>query len=101
MKILIPSTGTALILAATLVMAQSPGTGESRGELLYSTYCIGCHTAQVHWREARLATDWNSLRFQVNRWQQNVAPGLTEDDGTAVARYLNRLYYHFPAAEAI
>lgn len=23
----------------------------SRGELLYSTHCIACHSTQIHWRE--------------------------------------------------
>ena len=99
MKILIALTGTALMFAVTVVASQSAGTGEPRGELLYSTYCIGCHTTQVHWREKRLATDWTSLKLQIYRWQQNVAPGLGQDDADAIARYLNGLYYHFPATD--
>lgn len=100
MRTLMAFIGTALMLATALVAAQGSGTGDPRGELLYSTYCIGCHTTQVHWREKRLATDWNSLKFQVHRWQQNVAPGLDEDDVSAIARHLNGLYYHFPATDA-
>jgi mono/diheme cytochrome c family protein len=99
MKILIALTGTALMFAVTVVAGQSAGSGEPRGELLYSTYCIGCHTTQVHWREKRLATDWTSLKLQIHRWQQNVAPGLGQDDADAIARYLNGLYYHFPATD--
>lgn len=90
----------ALMFAATVVAGQSSGVGGPRGELLYSTYCIGCHTTQMHWREKRLATDWGSLRYQVRRWQENVAPGLAEEDITAIATYLNNLYYHFPATDA-
>jgi len=86
-----------LMLAAARVAGQSSGVADQRGELLYTTYCIGCHTTQIHWREKKLATDWGSLRYQVRRWQQNVAPGLAEEDGAAIARYLNHLYYHFPA----
>jgi mono/diheme cytochrome c family protein len=100
MKFLIASTAAALMLAAFLAAGQSPGPEQPRGELLYSTYCIGCHTTQVHWREKRLATDWASLKFQVNRWQQNAAPGLGEDDIAAIASYLNGLYYHFPDADS-
>jgi mono/diheme cytochrome c family protein len=90
----------ALALAATWVCAQAPGVGDPRGELLYSTYCIGCHTTQTHWREKKLATDWDTLRYQVRRWQRNVAPGLNDEDIAAIARYLNELYYHFPAGQA-
>ena len=100
MKITRVVTAIALILAATLVAGQSSGGGGSRGELLYSTYCIGCHTTEMHWREKKLATDWGSLRHQVRRWQQNVAPGLAEEDSTAIARYLNNRYYHFPTTDA-
>ena len=93
-------TVAALTVAATVVAGQSSGVGDSRGELLYSTYCIGCHTTEVHWREKKLATDWGSLRYQVRRWQENVAPGLAEEDNTAIARYLNDRYYHFPTTDA-
>ena len=100
MRTLIAWVGTALMFATTVVVGQNSGTGEPRGELLYSTYCIGCHTTQVHWREKRLATDWASLKFQVQRWQRNVAPGLAEDEVAAIARYLNDLYYHVPVTNA-
>jgi mono/diheme cytochrome c family protein len=100
MKITILVMLTALMLAAVRVAGQDSGVPDQRGELLYSTYCIGCHTTEVHWREKRLATDWGGLREQVRRWQQNVAPRLTEEDGIAIARYLNHLYYHFPATDA-
>ena len=100
MKITIVVMATALMFAATLVAGQSSRVGDERGELLYSTYCIGCHTTQMHWREKKLATDWRSLRYQVRRWLENVAPGLAEEDSTAIARYLNNLYYHFPVTDA-
>lgn len=83
------------MLGTALVTGQGLKTGEPTGELLYSTYCIGCHTTQVHWRDQRLATDWTSLKFQVRRWQQNIEPGLDESDVAAMAKYLNGLYYHF------
>ncbi|MGZ5033851.1 MAG: hypothetical protein ACXWAC_11695 [Usitatibacter sp.] len=100
MRKLIAFAAAPWALAAALAAGQGQGTGEPSGELIYSTYCIGCHTTQVHWREKRLATDWASLKFQVRRWQQNAGLGLGEDDVAAVARYLNGLYYHFPAADA-
>jgi hypothetical protein len=78
-------------------LAQAPPSVEPNGELIYRTYCIGCHTTEVHWREKRLATDWASLKFQVRRWLMNNGIGLGEDEVTALAGYLNRLYYNFPA----
>lgn len=72
---------------------------ESRGELLYSTHCNACHTAEVYWREQKLATDWNSLKAQVNRWQSYIGLGWNEEDIIDVAHYLNTHYYNFPNTE--
>ncbi len=69
---------------------------DTRGELLYATHCKACHTSEIHWREKRLATGWNSLRAQVRRWQANAALGWSNDDIAAVTRYLNDTFYHFP-----
>jgi mono/diheme cytochrome c family protein len=85
--------------ACVAASGESRGTVDSPGALLYSTYCVSCHTAQVHWREKKLATDWTSLKLQVRRWQGNAALGLSEDDIAAIAGYLNDLYYHFAATD--
>jgi mono/diheme cytochrome c family protein len=73
-----------------------PVRDASRGELLYTTYCVACHNTQVHWREKKIATDWSSLRAQVNRWQSAATLKWSDDDITEVARYLNTLHYHYP-----
>lgn len=78
----------------------APPPAASRGELLYAMHCIACHGAQMHWREKKLAVDWSSLQFQVNRWQLFSQLGWRKEDVDAVARYLNRLYYHYPGATA-
>lgn len=88
------------IIPAALVAAQgTPGREQSRGELLYSTHCIACHTTQVHWRDQRLAMDWNGLTGQVRRWMSNAGLPPNDEDAIAIAQYLNRLYYHFPAGK--
>jgi mono/diheme cytochrome c family protein len=69
----------------------------SRGELLYSTHCIACHSAQMHWRDKKVATNWTSLNEEVRRWQRTSGLGWSEEDVTAVASYLNVQFYHFPA----
>lgn len=87
---------SASALSAAIAAAQTtPKADASRGELLYSTHCIGCHTAQVHWRDRKLATDWTSLRAQVRRWQANTGLGWSDDEIVEVTRHLNTLYYHF------
>ena len=68
----------------------------TRGELLYSMYCIACHNAQVHWRDRKLATDWTSLQTEVRRWQKFSGLGWSDDDIAEVAQYLNTLHYRYP-----
>ena len=83
-------TGFSTLVCAQIVPA------ETRGELLYSTHCVTCHTTQMHWRNERQAFDWDSLRFQVRRWQGNAGLTWNEADITEVSRYLNETIYHYP-----
>jgi hypothetical protein len=99
MSILRTCVTVGLISACATASAEVRGATDSRGELLYSTYCVSCHSTEVHWREKKLATDWGSLKAQVRRWQSNAGLGLGEDDVAAIGRYLNDLYYHFPVAD--
>ena len=79
--------------------AEQPTRDASRGELLYTTHCIACHTTQVHWREKKLATDWTSLQSEVRRWQGATGLGWSNQDIAEVARYLNALHYHYPVPD--
>jgi mono/diheme cytochrome c family protein len=85
---------TALALASAHAHAQ--GNAPTRGELLYSTHCIACHSTQMHWRDKRVATDWPTLKEQMGLWQARAMLGWTEDDVTEVARHLNDSIYHYP-----
>jgi mono/diheme cytochrome c family protein len=81
---------------SALACAQA-SLSETRGELLYDTHCVACHTAQIHWRNDRLAVDWDSLKFQVRRWQGNTGLAWSEADIIDVSRYLNETIYRYPA----
>jgi mono/diheme cytochrome c family protein len=87
-------------LAAWPVLAAPPEApvppAPTRGELLYTTHCIACHSTQMHWRDQRLATDWASLQAQVRRWQGVAKLGWTEDDILEVTRHLNDRIYRYP-----
>jgi mono/diheme cytochrome c family protein len=83
-----------MIAVATAALAQ-PSPSASRGELLYNTHCIACHTTEVHWREQKLATDWASLVHQVRRWAGNTGLAWSDEEIADVARYLNSNYYRF------
>jgi len=95
-----PRSHVLALLFALLAYPAAPALAQprdaTRGELLYSTHCVACHTSEVHWREKRLVRDWSSLRAEVRRWQKLSGLGWGNDDVAAVARYLNALYYHFP-----
>lgn len=67
-----------------------------RGELLYTTHCIACHTAEMHWRGNRRTQDWESLKRQVRLWQGNTGLQWDEADIAAVAGYLNDTIYRYP-----
>lgn len=92
------TTGNAFAALAAICVAGgaiAAGSG-SRGELLYNTYCVGCHTTQVHWRERRQVRDWTTLTTEVARWQKTAGQNLDAADIDALAAYLNDRYYHFP-----
>jgi hypothetical protein len=78
----------------------SPAQAQSRGELLYTTHCISCHTQQMHWRDNRTATDWPSLLVQVRRWQGEASLAWNEVDILEVARFLNETIYCFEQTPA-
>lgn len=85
-------------LAAASVHAQE--AEPARGQLLYGTHCIECHSTQMHWRDQRLARDWGSLVVQVRRFQGIAGLDWSAEDIEAVARYLNETIYRFPRAQA-
>jgi len=88
-----------VLLAALAEVHPVSAQSTSRGELLYSTHCIVCHNAQIHWRDKKLAKDWTTLQAEVQHWQKFTGLGWSDDDVTIVAQYLNTLYYHYPIEE--
>ena len=87
----------ALVAGVSLtVSARQAVPPPTRGQLLYSTHCIECHSTQMHWRTLKQARDWDSLKAQVRRWQATANLGWTEADITDVARHLNETIYQFP-----
>lgn len=81
-------------LLALLLMAGA-AHAQSRGELLYQTHCIECHTTQMHWRDKKQANDWVSLKAQVSRWQATALLGWSDADIVEVANHLNERFYRF------
>jgi mono/diheme cytochrome c family protein len=80
------------LLVGGEVQAQSP----TRGELLYTTHCMACHSTQMHWRQNKLATNWDTLMAQVRHWQGVARLEWSEVEVEEVARYLNQTIYRYP-----
>jgi mono/diheme cytochrome c family protein len=68
---------------------------EARGQMLYSTHCLTCHTSQVHWREQKKVKDWNSLVTQIRHWQGIAGLGWSDEEINDVAHYLNVMFYEY------
>lgn len=87
-----------LVLTGSLAAAKAQAMPDpQRGELLYSNHCIACHSTQIHWRDKKLVEDYRGLLAEVGRWQKLGGLGWSDEDISAVARYLNTLFYHYPA----
>jgi len=95
-----PALAIAAIAAMAACLLAGPTAAQtptpSRGELLYSTHCIACHSEQMHWRDKRVAVDWPSLKVQVALWQGRALLAWSDEDVTEVARFLNDTIYHYP-----
>lgn len=90
---------TALALSALAgTVAALPPEGNSRGRMLYENHCGACHSSEVHWRDKKLARDWDGLLLQVRMWQDNGKLNWNEADIRDVAQHLNATYYHLPSA---
>jgi mono/diheme cytochrome c family protein len=90
-----------LTLLGATAQAQVQTMPATRGALLYENHCGACHSEQMHWRDKRLARDWNTLRAFVRLWQGEARLGWSEEDIDAVARHLNDTIYRYPAPEGL
>lgn len=96
------SAGMRPILACLLLGCALPAIAAeaSRGQLLYETHCIACHSTQMHWRDRRVVQDWASLLGQVGAWQARAKLNWIAADIEAVATHLNQAIYRLPSAPA-
>lgn len=55
-----------------------PGAhAQSRGELLYATHCITCHTSEMHWRDKEIGFDLYRVPSSVGSDRQDTAASAT------------------------
>ncbi len=87
-----------IALVGLLLAAAAAAAEPSRGQLLYDTHCIACHSTQLHWREKRVVQDWPGLLAEVGAWQARAQLRWSAADIEAVAAYLNQTQYRLPSA---
>ena len=87
-----------LLFGSGSAAAAAPHMDTDEAAALYETHCRSCHTEQVHWRDGKRVTSWETLVGEVDRWQRNLALGWSEQDVRIVAHYLNLRFYRFPPA---
>jgi mono/diheme cytochrome c family protein len=91
--------GVALAVAADTRETQNASDAAAvngdakRGQLLYETNCIACHTTQAHWRDKHLVRSWPDLLYQVSRWQKNAGQNWSSEEINDTAAYLNQTFY--------
>ncbi|MEZ5727888.1 MAG: hypothetical protein R3E48_07845 [Burkholderiaceae bacterium] len=68
---------------------------------MYENRCLGCHGRSVHDRPKRVAASVADIRFNVVRWDRELGALWNDEEITAVTRYLNATYYHFPCPEKV
>lgn len=94
-----PFLPSLLLLLATVASGSAQAQAApspTRGQMLYDTHCVTCHSAQLHWRQSSVVRNWQDLRDQVTRWQASANLGWSQDDITQVARHLNDTIYRMP-----
>jgi len=86
--------------AQTAASAELLAADLARGRVLYETTCDACHSANVHWRDKRIADSWQALLREVGRWQGNAGKRWNASEINDVAAYLNERFYHHPCPAA-
>lgn len=94
-RILKLTIGVGMLFVSVGSACASEKYNEARGQLLYTTHCNTCHTTQIHWRQQKLVTDWESLVAQVRRWQYISGLGWSEDEVQDVSQHLDTFFYGY------
>jgi len=100
-KILFKLAVTMLAVGATATTGLSvtiAGAAEPVREA-HDTYCIACHTTSVYTRDNRLASDYDSLRAQVDRWQSTISLSWSKEEIDQMAAWLAKNFYQMPCPD--
>jgi hypothetical protein len=71
------------------------GPVPSRGDMLYTNHCLGCHESIVHIRNKRQVKNLTALQSTVSHWSQELGLRWSSREINDVVLYLNLHYYHY------
>jgi len=91
----------ALLLAALAAGLPARAADIGRGQALYESRCVGCHTKSVHNPESRRATNFGGVLAMVSRWNDTLGGDWKAEEIEDVAVYLNQRYYKYPCPSSV
>lgn len=92
---MIPTRSASLVVAAFAASSLSVHAQETvqRGQELYATQCLTCHTERLHEREKSKIRTLADLRAEVTRWSRETKQRFSAEDIEDVVRYLDLSHY--------
>ncbi len=66
-----------------------------RGQMLYENHCTQCHESRMHILARRTVSTMTDVRFQIDRWQQELRLNWDNEDINDVLGFLDTRYYQF------
>jgi mono/diheme cytochrome c family protein len=86
-----------LLAAAAALLCSSTALAQDtqRGRLLYENTCTECHGRSVLSRKDRIATNYDEIRTQVERWRKQARAPWTAAEVEDVTAWLNQAVYRF------
>jgi len=82
------------LLAATGA-TRSLAADDSRARTLHDKHCFACHGTEMYTGKKRKVESFPALESQVRRCETVVEGRWSNEEISAVTRYLNNRFYHF------
>ena len=92
---MIPTRPASLVVAAFAASSLSVDAQETvqRGQELYATQCLSCHTERLHQREKSKIRTLADLRAEVTRWSRETKQRFSAEDIEDAVRDLDLSHY--------
>jgi mono/diheme cytochrome c family protein len=91
-----PRASRLLLVALGIASAMPVIAADSRrGQQLFETHCIKCHSTELYKRAQPKVRSWPALLTEVRHWQTEAGQRWSTEEIDDVAAYLNRRFYKF------